>query len=69
VILTAHYDRSLLRRAIQKALGEHVQIVGGSVGDFAFAAHGAAGAALQRKDSWERVHGRKSLVGPGHDEL
>jgi hypothetical protein len=55
VILTSHHDGALLKRAVKKALGEHVEIVGGSMRDIMLAATGGARSALARKESWERL--------------
>ncbi|KIN02863.1 hypothetical protein OIDMADRAFT_178682 [Oidiodendron maius Zn] len=53
VILTTGIDGDLLKRAINKALGREVNIIGGSFTDVILAANGAALVALKVLHSWE----------------
>ena len=55
VLMTVHMDGDLLKRAVKKALGNHVEIRGGAISDAMFAADGAAGAAWKRLESWQQM--------------
>lgn len=55
VIMTNHGDGDLLKRAVNKALGREVEIMGGAISDVMFAADGAAIAAFKRLESWQKM--------------
>lgn len=69
IVLGNFCDRALVKKAIKKSVGEHVNIIGGSTEqDNALAAKGGARFALQVYDvlhSYERAR----MLGLGHDEL
>ncbi|KAF9895155.1 hypothetical protein FE257_000057 [Aspergillus nanangensis] len=65
VLLTAGTDGPLLRRAVQHAIGNDVEIVGGTRREFSLAAEGAARIALVRRERQE-FYERKMKA---HDEL
>lgn len=55
VITTDYFDGPLLRRAVIKALGGNVKIVGGSPGSAMLAAEGAAILGWKRRKNWEKL--------------
>lgn len=72
VLLTAGLDGLLLRQAVQQAIGDHVEIVGGTRRDYALAAEGAARLAWgvarnEEKESYEQE--RESGKISSRDEL
>lgn len=54
VIMTTGIDGDLLKRAINRALGREVKIIGGSFTDVMLPANGAALTALKLLHSWEK---------------
>lgn len=64
VILASHYDGQLVKQAVQSALGESVEIMGGTLHEYQLAAKGLARLALRIQ---------KQKLQPGqcedHDEL
>jgi hypothetical protein len=67
VILTEWIDRDLVRRAVKKAMGNDVPIIGGSLRNITMVADGAARMALIRRQNLLRLRGEES--GFAHDEL
>ncbi|PKX90485.1 uncharacterized protein P174DRAFT_445382 [Aspergillus novofumigatus IBT 16806] len=66
VILTAGRDGHLAKKAVQQALGDHIDIIGGTVHDSGLAAIGAARSALEKiqKQVWTKYQ-----VWIQHDEI
>lgn len=53
VVLTDYMDGGLIKRAVSKALGPEVRIVGGALSDTTLAAEGMAKLALRRVEGCE----------------
>ncbi|RHZ69158.1 hypothetical protein CDV55_104165 [Aspergillus turcosus] len=66
VILTAGHDGHLVKKAVQQALGDQIDVIGGTVHDSGLAAVGAARSALDeiQKQVWTKYQGWIQ-----HDEL
>ena len=55
VIMTNSMDGGLIQRALRRALGDHVEIIGGIPTNSLLAAKGAASSALDWLKHWEKT--------------
>lgn len=64
-ILTSGGDGQLIKRAVQRVIGDNVEIVGGTMREFYLAAEGAARGALLVRENQEK----KQWLNRQRDEL